>query len=100
GEFDLDIQHRKGKNSADVDGLTRELPYIPKLHSDDLHGNIHVGEVPVAVVTRAGVKKRKAGTAEEMPPEKDLANLEGLPAQASSRPRLAGPSQSEVELSG
>src|SRR5438067_7557423 len=36
-EFDLDIQHRKGRKSADVDGITRTPP-----PPNDTYGGIHI----------------------------------------------------------
>src|SRR6185437_8397977 len=66
GEFDLDIQHRKGKNSANVDGLTRDLPFIPKTHGEeveplyDTRGKLRIAEAPVATITEPATKKHKS----------------------------------------
>lgn len=71
GEFDLDIQHRKGKKSANVDGLTRELPYIKKTHGEEIESlydtqrEMHIegeseNELTVNVATRMGEKRGAA----------------------------------------
>ena len=65
-EFDLDIQHRKGKNSANVDGITRTPP-----PPSDTYGNVEVeplydvntvSSTCVGVATRS---KRTYGESEE-----------------------------------
>jgi reverse transcriptase-like protein len=73
GEFDLDIQHRKGRKSSDVDGLTRELPFIPKTHGEEVEplydttGGLRI-EGTTAVVTRSG---KGASEAESSTPKHD-----------------------------
>ena len=87
GEFDLDIQHRRGKNSANVDGLTRFLPFIPKTHGEEIeslydsHGEMRIAP-PVSVVTRS---KRKAQP--EPDPEVSEESEEDEPLPAPSAPK-------------
>jgi hypothetical protein len=51
GEYDLDIQHRKGKNSANVDGITR-MPPPP----NNTYGDIEIEGLYDAFVPTTGIQ--------------------------------------------
>ena len=85
-EFDLDIQDRKGKNSANVDGITRTPPppsdTYGKVEVESLYDTKETQEAVVAVSTRKrayeatsekGKKRRETGQKRTEEEEKERA---------------------------
>ena len=65
-EFDLDIQHRKGKKSTDVDGMTRDPPENQLPYGPDIETLYDSVEQTVAMARSRGTK-RKAEAKSEVP---------------------------------
>jgi hypothetical protein len=56
-EFDLDIQHRKGKKSGDVDGLTRDSVQSTCPYGEEPIDPLYEGPDVLVMTTRAEAKK-------------------------------------------
>ena len=58
-EFDLDIQHRTGQRSGNVDGLTRQCPQTTQPYGEDKVEDLYrTAREYTALVATRGQKKR------------------------------------------